>query len=64
MQKKLETCPYVNRHKFCPKCGQDNPKVCLEALEADVVERTSVEPEVSPIGETLTFSKPKGRGKR
>ena len=63
-QKKLETCPYVNRHKFCQKCGQDNPKVCIEGLEPDVVERVEEKP-AAPLAHTLTFEKPtRGRGKR
>ena len=71
-QKKLETCPYVNRHKFCPKCGKDNPKVCGLGAGESPVDAPVVEQEentkVSPIAETLTFSetsKPtRGKGRR
>ena len=71
MQKKLETCPYVNRHKFCPKCGKDNPKVCGDDEETlyqeQLVDNLVDEPKetrVTPQAETLTFEKPKGRGRR
>jgi len=61
-------CPYVNRHKFCPKCGKDNPKVCEEETELlpdSLVDTPEVEPpQVTPQAETLTFEKPKGRGRR
>ena len=73
-QKKLETCPYVNRHKFCPKCGKDSPTVCgLGAGEPPVdaplvkqKEQTAVFTEVViPQAETLTFVKTtRGKGKR
>ena len=70
MQKKLETCPYVNRHKFCPMCGKDNPKVCglgagESPVDAPVVEQAQSPEEIKPIAETLTFEKPtRGKGRR
>ena len=60
-------CPYVNKHKFCPKCGLENPRNCgLEvAGPSPISEEPVVEtPTVTPQAETLTFTKPKGRGRR
>lgn len=66
----MSECPYVNKHKHCPKCGRENPKVCgLQEPEPVVEDETTTlaveEPtRVTTVPETLTFAKPKGRPRR